>query len=453
MRRVASAVVSPRLRIDVGAVFVYLALGAMFAAVPRYVTEQLDGSRALAGFAVSVFFVAAVLARPLAGRFVDTRGRRPLLAVLPFVIAGGTLGLLAADSVPAVVALRFVQGLAGGSLYVAAVTAETDLAPPDRRASAVARLSIAIYLGFALGPALGESLVDVGTAWTWLALAALAGVGGVLLATVPETRPASSSPAPVADDARPGRRRGARSVRRHRPTQVQRALPDGAELARLAPAGVTGELAVGDGDRAPLIHPVAVLPGLMLAGLGVGYASVTALSALYARSIGLGSSTALYVAFAGSILVVRLGSGRLADRIGNLRVMYPGLAAMASGFTVVALWGAPVPAVVGVALVGLGWALVFPATISWVSGRVPDAQRGSALGTLVALMDVGQGTGGYLVGAVADAAGFGWAYLVPAVLAAAGAGVLALAVRRGEPHALVAAPGPRQEAPGHRAVR
>ena len=180
---------SPRLRIDVGAVFVYLALGAMFSAIPRYVTEQLDGSRATAGFAVSVFFVAAVLARPLAGRFVDTRGRRPLLATLPFVIAAAMLALLAATATPVVLVLRFVQGLAGGALYVAAVTAETDLAPPDRRASAVARLSIAIYLGFAVGPALGEALADLGTGWTWPALAGLAAVGGLLTSTVPETRP------------------------------------------------------------------------------------------------------------------------------------------------------------------------------------------------------------------------------------------------------------------------
>lgn len=397
---------STALRLEVGAVALYLALGAMFSSVPRYVTEQLDGTKALAGLAVSVFFVAAVLARPLAGRFVDTRGRRPLLVVLPFVISGAMLGLLAATSVPAVLGLRFVQGLAGGAFYVAAVTAETDLAGPDHRASAVARLSIAIYLGFAIGPALGEALLDQGTTWTWAALAALAALGGLLVTTVPETRPAAAEPAAVAPAAT---------------TEVAPAADVRAEAA--------GPL------RAPLIHPRAILPGVMLAGLGVGYASVTALSALYARAIGLTSSTVLYVAFAASILLVRLASGRLADRIGPLRVMYPGLACMAGGFLLVASWRVPVPAVVGIALVGTGWALVFPATVAWISDQVPDAQRGAALGTAVALMDVGQGSGGYVVGAVADAAGFGWAYLVPAVLAAAGAGVLAVAAARApQPH-------------------
>src|SRR5690606_3286589 len=90
-------------------------------------------------------------------------------------------------------------------------------------------------------------------------------------------------------------------------------------------------------------------------------------------------------------------------------------------------------ALVGVALVGTGWALVFPACTAWVSARVPDAERGSVIGSLVAFMDIGQGGGGYLIGAVADAAGFGWAYALPALLALGGTAVMAAAVRRPAP--------------------
>ena len=399
---------SARWRIDVGAVFVYVALGALFSAVPRYVTEELGGDRGTAGFAVSVFFLGALLARPFAGRFVDRRGRRPLLAVLPFVIAGVMVGFVVAGSVPVVLVLRFVQGLAGGALYVAAVTAETDLAGPGHRASAVARLSIAIYLGFAAGPALGEWLTDLGGATTWLVLAAVPTAGGLLLATVPETRPV-----PDAAD------------------------PHGREIpaAGSATASVVEDPEPMVAPDAPLIHPTAVLPGLTLLTLGVGYATVTGLSALYARTIGLESSEVLYASFALTILAVRLVSGRLADRVGPMRVAFPGMAAYVVGFAVLSQVPRPVAAAVGVALVGLGWALVFPAVIAWLTEQVPDAQRGAALGTLIGLMDVGQGTGGYLVGSVADGAGFRWALAVPGVLAVLGTAVLVLAVRRADARA------------------
>ncbi|MCC5950551.1 MAG: MFS transporter [Acidimicrobiia bacterium] len=382
--RSARSTRSARRRVDLGAVAVFTALGAMFVAVPRVVTEEMDGSVGMAGFAVSIFFVAAVVTRPFAGRFIDRHGRRPLLATLPFVLAVAVAALVVVDSVAGVLALRFVQGMAGGAFYVVAVTVSTDLVAPNRRAGAVARLSIAIYAGFALGPVAGERLVDLGATMTWLVLAGVIVAGGVVVRTIPETRPA------------------------------------------------TVPLAAGDPPPGPVpwLHPVAVLPGLALLTLGVGYTSVTGLSALYARSIDLGSSDLLFITFALTILVLRLGSGRLADAVGPATVMFPGMAASALGFTLLALGGDPVSAVAGVALVGVGWAVVFPAVTAWVAGQVPDGQRGAALGTLVAFMDIGQGSGGYIVGSVAGAHGFEWAFVVPGSMAVVGAGALALALAR-----------------------
>lgn len=379
-----------RWRLDAGSVFVYLALGATFVALPRTVVDTLGGTTALAGFSVSVFFVAAVVARPVAGRVVDRIGRRPVLVVTPVVVAL-TMALLAfAPSVWAVLVLRFVQGLAGGSFYVGAVTAETDMAPADRRASAVARLSIAIYGAFAAGPLLGEAIIGSGQGPTFLLLSVLPLVGLALTATVPETRPGG---------------RGTWS----------------------AGADATGSAVTG-----ALIERTAIAPGITLATMGVGYATVTALSALYAPEVGLASAGVLYGTFAVTILVLRLGAGRLADTVGHVAVMLPAMAVFVAGFVVAA---AAVPtdvaalAVGGVLLVGAGWALVFPAVVAWLAEQVPESRRGAALGTAVAFMDIGQGSGGYLVGGVADRAGFGVAYLVPAVLATLGAVVLAVAVR------------------------
>lgn len=386
--------VPARARLDAAAVFVYLALGTMFTAGPRYVTEHLGGTRAIAGFSVSIFFVAAVLTRPVVGRLVDRHGRRPFLVVPPVAIVVLLFGFHLAHSVPAVLALRFGQGVAGSAFYVAAVTASTDLSPADRRASAVARLSIAIYAGFAFGPLLAEWVFDRGPGTAWTVIGLVAALGAVLAQTLPETRPAGV-----------------------------------AATIAARPAGA---------PRPRLVHPEAVLPGIALLTLGIGYTSVTSQSTLYARSLGLTSSSILYLTFAVSIVVVRLASGRLADRLGPLAVLFPGMAALAAGLLAMAVAGGLPLAVAGVALVGTGWALVFPACTAWVSGRVPDDERGAVIGSLVAFMDIGQGGGGYLVGAVADAAGFGWAFAVPALAALGGMAVMSAATRRPAP--VLAAP-------------
>ncbi len=388
-----------RWRLDLSAVVLYLALGAMFSAAPRFVHESLGGSRALSGFSVSVFFIAAVVTRPVAGRLIDRYGRRPFIAATPFLVSLFIASMVAAESIAAVLALRFVQGVAGSAFYVAAVTASTDIAGPSRRASAVARLSFAIYFGFALGPTAGERLADSGFDSAWVVLAALAAVAGAVALTVPETRPV---PSPLLAPA-------------------VGAVPVSAGSAGVVP---------GHRAHPPLVHPAAVLPGITLLTLGVGYVSVTSQSALYARAVGIGSSSALFATYAVTILAVRLVAGRLADRVGPVRIMFPGMAALAAGCALWALVHMPVTAYTGAVFIGTGWALVFPALTAWLSARVPDEERGSAIGSLVAFMDVGQGFGGYLVGAVADGSGFGWAFAVPALLAVVGSGVLTLAVRR-----------------------
>ena len=85
---------------------------------------------------------------------------------------------------------------------------------------------------------------------------------------------------------------------------------------------------------------------------------------------------------------------------------------------------------VGVAAFGAGFALIFPALMAFTVDRVPDHERGEALGSFTAFMDAGSGGGAYLIGAIADAAGFGWAYGTPAMLCVAGAGLLLVLAAR-----------------------
>jgi len=125
-----------------------------------------------------------------------------------------------------------------------------------------------------------------------------------------------------------------------------------------------------------------------------------------------------------TIIGVRLVAGGLADSIGRIATALPGLLLGAAGLGVLALLQEPAWAFVGVAAFGAGFALIFPALMAFTVDRVPDHERGEALGSFTAFMDAGSGGGAYLIGAIADAAGFGWAYGTPALLCVAGAVLL-----------------------------
>jgi MFS family permease len=356
----------------------FTAFGAYFAAIQLYVEDELGASRSSVGLAVGAFSVSALLVRPFVGRGIDARGRRPFLLAALALLTITSLGFLVAGAVPAVVALRLLQGVAGGTFYTTAAAVATDLAPVERRASAIARFSLFLYAGFALGPVAAEWTIDaVGFTPVWLAAAALGATGVACIVLLPET--------------------GGRTM---------------AARAELGPG------------RRRLLHPAAVGPGLVLLTTGMGYSSITGFSSLYGRHIELHDPGLLYATFAVTIIGVRLVAGRLADSIGRIATALPGLLLGATGLGVLALLQEPAWAFVGVAAFGAGFALIFPALMAFTVDRVPDHERGEALGSFTAFMDAGSGGGAYLIGAIADAAGFGWAYGTPALLCLAGAVLL-----------------------------
>lgn len=365
--------------------FQFVALGIYLSAIPLFVTQGLGGSRAAVGLAVGAFSVAAVLLRPLVGQGLDRRGRRPFLLAAPVILLLTSAGFLLASSVAAVVALRFVQGSAGAFYYTAAATVATDIAPVERRADYVARFSLFLYGGLAIGPALGEALVRGGYDRAWIV------GGGCALATLAVTA----------------------CIRETAPRQDLRRAVDRADRP---------------GFR--FLHPAAVGPGLVILTAAVGYTTITTFSPLYARHIGMSSSGPLYTTFALTVLGVRLVAGRLADRHGRVTVALPGMAVAAVALGLLALQPSPALAFVGVGGFGAGFALVFPALMALTVDRVADAERGAAVGSFTAFFDIGASGGSYAAGAIADRTGFAGGFGLPAVLCAGGFAVLARLGRR-----------------------
>ena len=361
--------------------FQFVALGIYLSALPLFVTRELGSSRAAVGLGIGAFSLTAVVLRPFVGRGIDRRGRRLFLAAAPAILLVTSVAFTATRAVPAVVVLRLVQGVAGACFYTAAATIATDLAPEGKRAEYLARFSLFLYGGLAIGPALGEAVVEgSGYRWTWTAAAAAATVSLVVALCLPET----GTPAP----------------------------------------------ATASSGRVRFLHSAALGPGFVIATAAVGYTAITAFSALYARRIGMSSSGPLYTTFAVVVLAVRLVAGRLADRHGRIAVAQPGMGMCVAGMTLLALQPAPALAFVGVAAFGAGFSLLFPALMALTVDRVGDAERGAAVGSFTAFFDIGSTTGSYAVGAVSDRFGFGGGFGLPAVLCLLGMGALTRLGRR-----------------------
>ncbi len=377
--------------LDVTAVGYFLPIGMMFVGVSRFTREDLGGDDFLVGLATTIFFVSAIVARPLAGRWMDRIGRRPF--IWPALVAMGLTTIVIGVTTAAwqVVVIRLVQGAVGASLYTALAATATDLVPPHRRGAAMARLSVMVYLGFAVGPVFGEWLFDR-SHWALFAVAGgLTCVAAAVAFRLPETRPDTSD--------------------------------------------VNGE-ATAVPVRAML--RAVMRPGVAQFCVGFGYACLISFLTKYSREIGLGSSGWLFLTFAVCTLCIRAVSGPLGDRVGYAAVALPGLLCVALGLLGLATAWETWVAFPSIALVGVGFGGSFPALTAIAAQRAPDTARGAALGAFLSFNDVGNALAGPLVGLLGEAVGFRWVYGAPAIVATVGAVVCVSLLRRPQASASLA---------------
>lgn len=368
--------------LDLSVLVNFIANGLLLATIPRYMHGPLGASRTWVGIGTTGFFFIAILVRPAVGRIIDRRGRLafvrwPLLGLAVVAMSFG-----AVNAIWWIIALRFVQGAVGSGFYTAAAAVVTDLYPPSRRASAISRLSLNVYVGFVAGPVFADFLIRRSYDDVWRAAALLHLVAFAVSFLIPETTH-ETAPRPVAG-----------------------------------------------GAPVPSVYRAVLVPGIAFGAVSFAFATVVTFHAEYADRLGIDHPGWLFATYAFAVLAVRTFIGRAADAYGPARVALPCLTLGVGALALLSLAQTPWLAFLGMALTGLGSGATYPALSADAVDRVDPGVRGSALGSFMAFGDFGQGMAGPLVGLVSSALGFRWVYGIPAVIVAIGLAVLAIDVSR-----------------------
>src|SRR5918994_1821942 len=140
----------------------FLAAGMLILVTPVFASGPLGADAVGVGISVGSFSVTALVLRPWVGRESDRRGRRPLLVAGALLCAVAIAGHTLTTALPVLIGLRLVLGVAEALFFVAGFAMLADLAPPNRAGEALSFNSLALYLGIAFGPSLGELLIGIG---------------------------------------------------------------------------------------------------------------------------------------------------------------------------------------------------------------------------------------------------------------------------------------------------
>jgi DHA1 family tetracycline resistance protein-like MFS transporter len=157
---------SPRahLRVFVVLVIDMIAFGVVIPVFPRLIQSFVGGDEALAARYIGGFgaawALASLLALPILSALSDRFGRRPVLLTSIFGLTVDYAALALAPSLGWLFVGRVISGFtaatfATSSAYLA------DITPPAERAARYGLISVAISVGYILGPALGGVLGDI----------------------------------------------------------------------------------------------------------------------------------------------------------------------------------------------------------------------------------------------------------------------------------------------------
>ncbi len=348
----------------------FLGLGSLLPTLPRFVEDELGGGGVAVGVSVGAFSLAAAVLRPFAGRLGDVRGRRVLVVGGSALFGISVLSYTVVQSLPLLIGVRLLTGIGEAAMWVGAATAIQDLAPDDRRGEAASYFSVALYAGLALGPALGETVLDrSGFHAVWIVAGVLALVASAL---------GTATPTGASHDLQPFR----------------------------------------------LLHPTAVPPGVVLFLGLLPFVGFSAFLSVYGPEVQIDDVAPFFVLYGGLVLVIRIVGARLPDQLGWRRASTAALIVLGGAGVLLGLWASSAGVWAATFFLALGMSLLFPALFSSMVASVPASERGQAVGTFSVFFDLASGIGPPVLGLVVSLASYRAAFTVAGLCALAGLALL-----------------------------
>jgi len=341
-----------------------------FLLLPKVLSASFGAGALAIGVVTAALGVAGVAVVPLLGTQIDRHGARAPILLGNLLMAASAFGfVLVEDAGPLAVLLRGLQGAAWTMVFNAGMTMTAALAPPGRLAQAIGVYGSANLVTNAIAPALAEPLIErLGHRPVFAGAGAMALVAWALARRLDPTRP----------------------------------MATGAPQARFA-------VLLSD-RRYQALATVAVVAG-------VAFGVMFTFTQPFALQVGIGRVRSFFIGYTAGALAVRLGAGRLLDRMGHGRAV---IGALAMYGAVVAATALLAPGLLGLlgCLFGLAHGAFMPAALALAISWADAAARPRAL----ALMNGAMVAGAAFVPAVGAAAD-SWGY--PSVFVTLGAATFA----------------------------
>ena len=312
-----------------------------FFLLPLYIRE-LGGTDADIGFIMGSFGITSLGAIPFVAFLIDRHGRRKfMLFGYSVMFAASLLYLSVKDISGYIYLIRLIQGVSFAFSFTAAGTFVADYLPPGRRAYWLGIFSAFTITAYAIGPSLGEFVIDVFGFDTFFIFASIFSLLALLLALF---------------------------------------MRDGPFTPSIDPYGF-GFFRLIASKR----FSVILFSNLILAG---GLGAILNFIAVYLRSKELAASY-FFLTYTVTVTAVRIFGGRFSDAWGRKTVASPSILAVSLSLAAMFLIDSPASAVLIAFVFSFGYGFLYPTLSALVIDKAREDERGKAMGAFNASYSMG----------------------------------------------------------------
>ena len=113
--------------------FMFLNYYYLLVTIPIYLIQDLQGNTAQAGILVALFYVAAILIRPIAGQWIESYGIRKVFFASLIIYLGAAFMYFFTTSLISLAILRLIHGIGFGMITTSMGTIVATIIPQGRR--------------------------------------------------------------------------------------------------------------------------------------------------------------------------------------------------------------------------------------------------------------------------------------------------------------------------------
>ncbi len=330
---------------------------------PFYI-KFLGGTEMTVGVAAACYSLSALLMRPLAGWFLDRKGRKGIfyVGVIGITLIGAGYNFIAL--LPFLILLRVMHGFLFAAASTSAITCAADLVPPNRFAEGMGWFGLSNSLAMAIAPALGQwVMVRFGFTWMFYCCAAFGVLSLLLMFGLSVQEPTRAIYIP------------------HR---------------KKMPGEVLHRMVSPEAFPSAFVMLPVMIPG----------GAISSFIALYAAAEQMGNAALYFLLQAVVTGLVRILCAKSVDKWGEGPPIYISNAAFLLALSFLVFGHQPTLFYLTAVLYGVGYGLSLPAYQTFAIRCAAPDHRGAASSTYLCSFDISWALGGLLGGVLVTAFGY-----------------------------------------------